>query len=107
MVVNFEKNQENHLLTFHVKDLKSCPRIAVALYRSQHLLFLFKVRLAALEVLCEMARKLGEDFLPLLPETVPFLAELLEDEEEAVESACQKAVQELEEILGEPLKKYF
>jgi U3 small nucleolar RNA-associated protein 10 len=54
-----------------------------------------------------MARKLGEDFLPLLPETVPFLAELLEDEEEAVESACQKAVQNLEEILGEPLKKYF
>lgn len=73
----------------------------------QHLLLSFKVRLAALEVLCEMARKLGEDFLPLLPETVPFLAELLEDEEEAVESACQKAVQELEEVLGEPLKKYF
>lgn len=67
----------------------------------------FKVRLASLEVLCEMARKLGEDFLPLLPETVPFLAELLEDEEEAVESACQKAVQNLEEVLGEPLKKYF
>ncbi|PNF34295.1 HEAT repeat-containing protein 1 [Cryptotermes secundus] len=66
-----------------------------------------QVRLAALEVLCEMAHKLGEDFLPLLPETVPFLAELLEDEEEAVESACQKAVQDLEEVLGEPLKKYF
>lgn len=67
----------------------------------------FKVRLASLEVLCEMAHKLGEDFLPLLPETVPFLAELLEDEEEAVELACQKAVQDLEEVLGEPLKKYF
>ncbi|PSN50219.1 hypothetical protein C0J52_07804 [Blattella germanica] len=66
-----------------------------------------QIRLAALEVLCEMARKLGEDFLPLLPETVPFLAELLEDEEETVETACQKAVQDLEEILGEPLKKYF
>lgn len=66
-----------------------------------------KVRLVSLEVLCAMAHKLGEDFLPLLPETVPFLAELLEDEEEAVESACQKAVQNLEEVLGEPLKKYF
>jgi U3 small nucleolar RNA-associated protein 10 len=54
-----------------------------------------------------VAHKLGEDFLPLLPETVPFLAELLEDEEESVESACQKAVQNLEEVLGEPLKKYF
>jgi len=66
-----------------------------------------KVRLASLEVLVAMAHKLGDDFLPLLPETVPFLAELLEDEEEAVESACQKAVQNLEEVLGEPLKKYF
>ncbi|XP_067001904.2 HEAT repeat-containing protein 1 [Anabrus simplex] len=65
------------------------------------------VRLVALETVCEMARKLGEDFLPLLPETVPFLAELLEDEDEAVEKACHKAVQELEEVLGEPLKKYF
>ncbi|XP_069672379.1 HEAT repeat-containing protein 1 [Periplaneta americana] len=66
-----------------------------------------KVRLAALNVLCTLATTLGEDFLPLLPETVPFLAELLEDEEEAVEMACQKAVRELEEVLGEPLKKYF
>ena len=65
------------------------------------------MRLAALEVLSEIVRKLGEDFLPLLPETVPFLAELLEDEEETVEAACQNAVQELEEILGEPIKKYF
>ena len=63
--------------------------------------------MAALEVLSEIVRKLGEDFLPLLPETVPFLAELLEDEEETVEAACQNAVQELEEILGEPIKKYF
>ncbi|XP_047117771.1 HEAT repeat-containing protein 1 [Schistocerca piceifrons] len=66
-----------------------------------------QIRLIALETLCEVARKLGEDFLPLLPETVPFLAELLEDEDEEVEKACTKSVQELEEILGEPLQKYF
>lgn len=66
-----------------------------------------QIRLIALETLCEIARKLGEDFLPLLPETVPFIAELLEDEDEAVEKACTKSVQELEEILGEPLQKYF
>lgn len=66
-----------------------------------------EIRLVALECLTQTAKKLGEDFLPLLPETIPFLAELLEDEEETVEKACQKAVQELEKVLGEPLKKYF
>lgn len=55
----------------------------------------------------EIARKLGEDFMPLLPETVPFLAELLEDEDESTEKHAQESVRNLEEILGEPLQKYF
>lgn len=54
-----------------------------------------------------MATKLGEDYLPLVPETVPFLSELLEDENPEVEEQCQRSVQELEKILGEPLQKYF
>lgn len=66
-----------------------------------------KIRLIALHCLTEIVKKLGEDFLSLLPETIPFLAELLEDEEEEVEKACQKAVQEMEKVLGEPLQKYF
>ncbi|XP_023023708.2 HEAT repeat containing 1 homolog l(2)k09022 [Leptinotarsa decemlineata] len=66
-----------------------------------------KIRLVALHCLTEIVKKLGEDFLPLLPETIPFLSELLEDEEEDVEKACQKAVQEMEKVLGEPLQKYF
>jgi U3 small nucleolar RNA-associated protein 10 len=45
--------------------------------------------------------------LPLLPETVPFLAELLEDEDEDVERECQRVVNEMESILGEPIQKYF
>ncbi|XP_014600761.1 PREDICTED: HEAT repeat-containing protein 1 isoform X1 [Polistes canadensis] len=65
------------------------------------------VRSAALNALIEIARKLGEDFMPLLPETVPFLAEMLEDEDEATEKCAQNAVRTLEEILGEPLQKYF
>ncbi|KAJ8670534.1 hypothetical protein QAD02_001793 [Eretmocerus hayati] len=65
------------------------------------------VRNAALNSLVEIARKLGEDFMPLLPETVPFLAELLEDEDEATEKNAQNAVRIMEDILGEPLQKYF
>lgn len=65
------------------------------------------VRNSALNSIVEIARKLGEEFMPLLPETVPFLAELLEDEDEVTEKNAQNAVRTLEEILGEPLQKYF
>lgn len=65
------------------------------------------IRLVALAVLTEVTKRLGEDFLPLLPETIPFLAELLEDEDENVEKTCKKAVQEMEKVLGESLQKYF
>ncbi|XP_060815512.1 HEAT repeat-containing protein 1 [Bombus pascuorum] len=65
------------------------------------------VRTAALNALVEIVRKLGEDFMPLLPETIPFLAEVLEDEDETTEKCAQNAVRTLEEILGEPLQKYF
>lgn len=66
-----------------------------------------QVRLVAVRTVCSLAGKLGEDFLPLLPETVPFLAELLEDDDEDVERECQKVVSEMEEIIGEPIQKYF
>ncbi|EFN88053.1 HEAT repeat-containing protein 1 [Harpegnathos saltator] len=65
------------------------------------------VRRTALNGLVEIARKLGEDFLSFLPETMPFLAEILEDEDITTEKCAQKAVCALEEILGEPLQKYF
>ncbi|XP_067149467.1 HEAT repeat-containing protein 1 [Apteryx mantelli] len=66
-----------------------------------------KVRFAALLALLEVAGKLKENYLVLLPESVPFLAELMEDECEEVEHQCQKTIQQLEVILGEPLQSYF
>ncbi|KAF4524661.1 hypothetical protein B566_EDAN012243 [Ephemera danica] len=65
------------------------------------------VRLVAVGAIKSLAGALGEELLPLLPEAVPFLAELLEDEDGEVETACQDAVRDLERILGEPLHKYF
>jgi hypothetical protein len=41
-------------------------------------LSIFQVRLAALKVVQELNHKLGEEYLALLPEIVPFLAELME-----------------------------
>lgn len=37
-----------------------------------------QVRFAVLKVLQEIYFKLGEEFVVLLPETIPFLAELME-----------------------------
>lgn len=65
------------------------------------------MRLTALQTVCTFATQLGDNFLPFLPETVPFLAELLEDENEMVEKRTHKAVQNLEQILDEPIQKYF
>ncbi|NXP45521.1 HEAT1 protein, partial [Heliornis fulica] len=66
-----------------------------------------KVRFAALLAVVEVAQKLKENYLVLLPESIPFLAELMEDECEEVEQQCQRTIHQLEVILGEPLQSYF
>nr|XP_008527120.1 PREDICTED: HEAT repeat-containing protein 1 [Equus przewalskii] len=66
-----------------------------------------KVRFAALITVLALAEKLKENYIVLLPESIPFLAELMEDECEEVEQQCQKTVQHLEAVLGEPLQSYF
>lgn len=66
-----------------------------------------QVRIGALETIVAMASKLGEDYLTLLPETIGSLAELLEDEDDRVENATKKAIQQLEQVLGQPIREYF
>lgn len=58
------------------------------------------VRLAAVETMTELYAKMGEEWLPLLPESVPFIAELMEDDEEDVERAVQRLIVKVEESLG-------
>lgn len=66
-----------------------------------------RVRLNLIFVLEASATELGKDFLPLLPPVVPFVAELMNDDEPEVESATQKMLLKLEAIVGEPLQPYF
>ncbi|CAG9121545.1 unnamed protein product [Plutella xylostella] len=66
-----------------------------------------EIRLTALDCLVAMATQLGSSWLPLLAESVPFLAELLEDGDSKIENATKDAIRKLEQILGEPLEKYF
>lgn len=84
------------------------------LWKSLHYQLLLKmrsnapsVRLGALSALSALVEKLGEDYLALLPEAIPFLAELLEDDVHDVEVAAQSTISNMETILGEPLQKYF
>ncbi|XP_013181266.1 PREDICTED: HEAT repeat-containing protein 1 [Papilio xuthus] len=66
-----------------------------------------EIRLTALDCLVAMATQLGSSWLPLLAESVPFLAELLEDGDPKIENSTKEAIRKLEQILGEPLEKYF
>ncbi|KAF9581367.1 HEAT repeat-containing protein 1, partial [Lunasporangiospora selenospora] len=65
------------------------------------------IRLAALRVVQEFYRRLGEEFLILLPETIPFLAELMEDDDHEVEALTQQVIADIEGHLGGSLQKYF
>lgn len=66
-----------------------------------------QVRLNVVSIVGAAASELGKDFLPLLPPVVPFLAELMNDDDSEVESATQKMLLQLENIVGEPLQPYF
>jgi U3 small nucleolar RNA-associated protein 10 len=43
----------------------------------------------------------------MLPESIPFLSELMEDDNTEVEGLCQKVVKEIEEVSGEDLQEYL
>ncbi|KAG0237384.1 HEAT repeat-containing protein 1 [Mortierella sp. GBA43] len=65
------------------------------------------IRLSALKVVQEFYKRLGEEFLILLPETIPFLAELMEDDDHEVEALTQGVIADIEVYLGGSLQKYF
>jgi hypothetical protein len=65
------------------------------------------VRWAALSAISELYKKLGEEMLVFFPETIPFLAELLEDNDGQVESLCKDVCLQIQQYLGEPIEQYF
>ena len=65
------------------------------------------VRKCGLMVLGEFYKRMGDEFFTFLPDTVPLLVELLEDDSEEVEKQSQLLVASIEAILGEPLSNYY
>jgi len=62
------------------------------------------IRLAAVKCEQDLTDKLGEDWLALLPEMLPFISELQEDDDEVVERETLAWIRQIEGILGESLE---
>lgn len=64
-------------------------------------------RVLGLRIVKNFVERLREEFLVLLPETIPFLGELLEDVEQPVKSLAQEILKEMETMSGENLEEYL
>jgi U3 small nucleolar RNA-associated protein 10 len=67
-----------------------------------------KEKLWAIKSLKAVYEKIGDQWLTLLPQIVPIIAELLEDEDEEVELEVRSGlIKNIENVLGEPLDRYL
>jgi U3 small nucleolar RNA-associated protein 10 len=75
------------------------------LYLTRH--SLSRVRAAGVRTLITYATLAGSEFLSLLPETLPFVSELMEDDNREVEGLCHSLIRKLEDLSGESLQEYL
>lgn len=65
-------------------------------------------KLWAVRSMKNIYKKVGESWLSLLPQMVPIIAELLEDDDEEVEMEVRTGLAKvMEEVMGEPLDRYL
>ncbi|KAG0473077.1 hypothetical protein HPP92_014934 [Vanilla planifolia] len=64
-------------------------------------------KILGLRVVRYLLEHLREEYLVFLPETIPFLGELLEDVELQVKTLAQEILKEMEVLSGESLKQYL
>ena len=65
------------------------------------------VRICALKTIEAVVEKLGDDYQNLLHESAPFLAELLEDDDENVERKIHETVKYLEDVFKDEISNFF
>lgn len=94
-----------HLATIRTSDecLKPLNKAVLMKTRSDDP----SVRWAALKVILEFYTRLGDEMLVHFPETIPFLAELLEDRDPEVEQLSKQVCLVIQNLLGEPIAPYF
>jgi hypothetical protein len=81
------------------------PLNHAVLFLTRHTLA--RVRAAALRCLLAFASASGGEFLSLLPETLPYISERLEDDSREVEALCHALLRKLEDLSGESLQEYL
>ncbi len=64
-------------------------------------------RHAVLNVIEHMFDNMRERYLVILNDTVPFISELLEDEDESVELCAKRIVTRIEQLTGESINEYL
>lgn len=64
-------------------------------------------KMLGLKVVRYMVQHLKEEYVVLVPETIPFLGELLEDVDLPVKTLSQEILKELETLSGESLREYL
>lgn len=64
-------------------------------------------KIVLLDIISALFDAFAEEYLGLLPEILPSLAELLEDNDEEVEKRAKECVSVIEKYLGEPILKYL
>ncbi|KAG9246251.1 hypothetical protein BJ878DRAFT_298508 [Calycina marina] len=63
------------------------------------------VRLAAIQCQHALLDRIGEEWLSMLPEMLPFISELQEDDDDVVERETQKWIVKIEDTLGQSLEE--
>jgi U3 small nucleolar RNA-associated protein 10 len=63
-----------------------------------------EVRKAGVTCLLSLVKSIGEEYMVLIPEYLPILAELLEDSDEEIARLTRDCIADAEELLGESLQ---
>ncbi|CAN8074810.1 unnamed protein product [Agarophyton chilense] len=62
-----------------------------------------RVRAGALRVSCEVAQAVGDEYLVTLPESMPVLSEVIDDEQKLVQKEAKRFVRVMEGLAGESI----
>eukprot|EP00953_Heterococcus_sp_UTEX-ZZ885_P032705 17059-Heterococcus_DN1.PRE.2 len=86
-----------HLAAAAGKDTLWKPLVNAVLMKTRH--SSSAIRLGAIQVLQKCFVIVGEEFLVLIPECLPFLSELMEDASQPVEQATRTLIKYIEDVL--------
>jgi U3 small nucleolar RNA-associated protein 10 len=94
-----------------ITDLAACSSSSIDNHRELNTILLrymrsdsAATRLATVKCEQALTQRLGEEWLGLLPEMLPFISELREDDDEIVERETQRWISQVEGVLGESLE---